>query len=123
MAIETECIVAVVIMILIFLAIACGAIFWNYLYYNNSDEETQARMRMRAEEGTIPVVTVQNRGEASSLLGDQNRDPPPDYNTMAVAAVANEIQSKQKRKTLTRNQRMSCLLDHTEIQSLPAYQK
>ena len=124
MAIETECIVAVVIMILVFLALACGAIFWNNLYYNNSDEETQARMRMRAEEGTIPVVvTVQHRGEASSLLGDQNRDPPRDYNTMAVGALVNEIQSKKKRKTLTRNQRMSCLLDLTEIQSPPAYQK
>ena len=68
-------------------------------------------MRMAAE-GTIPVVvTVQHRGEASSLLGDQNRDPPPDYNTIAVAAAVNEIQSKKKRK----KQRMSSESDWNPV--------
>ena len=103
---ETDFFVIPVIMVVVWLAIAGGCILCQYLYYANADEETQARIRMRAE-GTIPVVvTVQHRGEAgpgeaASLLGDQNRDPPPDYNTIAVAAAVNEIQSqkrKQKRK-------------------------
>ena len=101
---ETDFFVIPVIMVVVWLAIAGGCILCQYLYYANADEESQARMRMRAE-GTIPVVvSVQHhgdRGEASSLLGDQNRDPPPDYNTIAVAAAVNEIQSqkrKQKRK-------------------------
>ena len=125
---ETDFFVIPVIMVVVWLAIAGGCILCQYLYYANADEESQARMRMAAE-GTIPVVvTVQHRGEAgpgeaASLLGDQNRDTPTHYNTMAVGAVVNEIQSKKKRKTLTRNQRTSCLLDLTEIQSPPAYQK
>ena len=108
MDIQTEGIVGMVIMVVVFLVIAGGTFLCRYLYYVNADEETQARIRMRAE-GTIPVVvTVQHRGEAgpgeaSSLLGDQSRDPPPDYNTIAVAAAVNEIQSKKKRK----KQRMS----------------
>ena len=86
----TEFIIVAVIMVVVFLVIAGGAFLCNYLYYVNADEETQARIRMRAE-GTIPVVVyTQNRGEASNLLGDQNRDPPPAYNTMNVE---NEIRS------------------------------
>ena len=66
------------------LIIMALSIFWHCIVSTSTadciaDEETQARIEMRAQ----GAITIPNRGQASNLLGDQNRDTFG-YNTFNV---------------------------------------
>ena len=87
-------IVLPVLILVIFVMLIC----WRCIYYYRADEETRARMRMRAE-GTIPIFLFgPNRGETSPLMAGDifYRPPPPAYNTMTVENETRSPPTSQK---------------------------